>query len=242
MDNGKFGEYLARLRKVKGYTQQELAKIIRCNNKTISKWETGKYMPDVMYLNDLAIALDVPVTTLMEAMQNEKEVTNNISLTSNIKDYKKRLITKIIAIVFIIIIIIISFFTLNIMYMKNKEWKVEYIESKDSYYYMEGSIIFNDHTTIYNLNTFRFDSEYVGTTEEPIIKSLEISLYDGDELVITENMQLEEESLIHNIIQDFFISETKEIKHNKQNIIQIKINYTDTNNEVENYIVTLEEK
>lgn len=40
IDKEKFGEFIAELRKEKGYTQKELADKLFLSNKTISKWET----------------------------------------------------------------------------------------------------------------------------------------------------------------------------------------------------------
>ena len=40
IDKEKFGEFIAELRKEKGYTQKELADKLFLSNKAISKWET----------------------------------------------------------------------------------------------------------------------------------------------------------------------------------------------------------
>ena len=41
IDNQKFGEFVAALRKEKGYTQKELAEKLFLSDKAISKWERG---------------------------------------------------------------------------------------------------------------------------------------------------------------------------------------------------------
>lgn len=41
MDNKKFGEFIAGLRKEKGYTQSQLAEILCVTDKAVSKWERG---------------------------------------------------------------------------------------------------------------------------------------------------------------------------------------------------------
>ena len=40
------GKFIAQKRKEKNLTQEQLAEKIGVSNKTISKWETGKCMPD----------------------------------------------------------------------------------------------------------------------------------------------------------------------------------------------------
>ena len=41
MQPEKIGDFLASLRKSKGFTQQEVAEQLNLSNKTISKWESG---------------------------------------------------------------------------------------------------------------------------------------------------------------------------------------------------------
>lgn len=47
MELGKIGKFIALNRKNKGLTQEQLAERLGVTNKTISRWETGKYMPDL---------------------------------------------------------------------------------------------------------------------------------------------------------------------------------------------------
>ena len=41
LDKEKFGQFVAELRKEKGYTQKELAERLYLSDKAISKWERG---------------------------------------------------------------------------------------------------------------------------------------------------------------------------------------------------------
>ena len=47
MDMQKIGSFLAELRIEKNLTQDELGAQIGVTNKTISRWETGNYLPPV---------------------------------------------------------------------------------------------------------------------------------------------------------------------------------------------------
>ena len=47
MNMQKIGSFLAELRKEKNLTQDELGAQIGVTNKTISRWETGNYLPPV---------------------------------------------------------------------------------------------------------------------------------------------------------------------------------------------------
>ena len=49
MDIIKTGEFIAKLRKDKGLTQEQLGDKMGVTNKTVSRWETGKYLSDEEY-------------------------------------------------------------------------------------------------------------------------------------------------------------------------------------------------
>lgn len=59
------GKMIKELREKRGLTQKELANLIMVSDKTISKWETSKGLPDIGILEDLANALGVSVAELM---------------------------------------------------------------------------------------------------------------------------------------------------------------------------------
>lgn len=47
MDQVKIGNFLKKLRKEKGITQEQLAEILNVSGRTVSRWETGNNMPDI---------------------------------------------------------------------------------------------------------------------------------------------------------------------------------------------------
>lgn len=65
MDSFKTGEFIRALRAEKGLTQKELAKTLNCTDKAISRWETGKGFPDIIFLTPLAQALEVSVNEIL---------------------------------------------------------------------------------------------------------------------------------------------------------------------------------
>ena len=84
IDRAKFGTFVSELRKEKGITQKELAEKLCISDKAISKWETGKAIPDVTLLIPLAELLGVSTTELLECRRMEqpesmgKEDTDNL--------------------------------------------------------------------------------------------------------------------------------------------------------------------
>ena len=71
-------ETIRLLRERKGLTQKQLADTLCISDKTVSKWETGKGLPDISLLEDLARALGVSLTELMtgELMTNQNRSAN----------------------------------------------------------------------------------------------------------------------------------------------------------------------
>lgn len=59
MSANQIGEFLAALRKARGFTQQEVAEKLGVSNKTVSSWETGTSCPDISMLPILAELYEV---------------------------------------------------------------------------------------------------------------------------------------------------------------------------------------
>lgn len=74
------GEVIRSLREKRNITQKELGNILNVSDKTISKWETGKGLPDVGMLSELAISLGVSVAELLTG-----ELAENRNTSANMK-------------------------------------------------------------------------------------------------------------------------------------------------------------
>lgn len=72
------GKVIKELREKSNLTQKELADRICVSDKTVSKWETGKGLPDVGVIADLAKALGVSIAELLtgEYKKNENQSAN----------------------------------------------------------------------------------------------------------------------------------------------------------------------
>ena len=66
MDQIMMGTFLAKKRKEKNMTQAALAERLGVTNKTISKWETGKCMPDYSVIELLCRELEITVAELLD--------------------------------------------------------------------------------------------------------------------------------------------------------------------------------
>jgi len=76
INNEKFGHFLAEVRKEKQMTQKDLADKLFVSDKTVSKWERGLSMPNVVLLIPIADILDVTVTELLrgEKIDTQKNI------------------------------------------------------------------------------------------------------------------------------------------------------------------------
>ncbi len=123
MDQIKIGKFIATLRKEKSMTQQELAEKIGVSYKTISKWETGRGMPDLSLLRPLSEALDITINELLsgEKLEDknyinklEENMINTIEYSEEQKEEQKKQNNKIIGIVLMLFGFFITLTALSI--------------------------------------------------------------------------------------------------------------------------------
>lgn len=65
MDTKKIGIFLKELRNENGMTQEQLGEKIGVSNKTISRWETGNYMPPVDCLKMLSEIYHISINEIL---------------------------------------------------------------------------------------------------------------------------------------------------------------------------------
>ena len=65
MDQIKIGRFIAERRKAQKMTQKALAEILRISDKTVSKWECGKGLPELSLMKPVCDALQITVNDLL---------------------------------------------------------------------------------------------------------------------------------------------------------------------------------
>ena len=65
MDQVRIGKFIAESRRSKGLTQRQLADALAISDKTVSKWETGRGLPEVSLMLPLCGALGITVNDLL---------------------------------------------------------------------------------------------------------------------------------------------------------------------------------
>ncbi|MBQ6455600.1 MAG: AAA family ATPase [Mogibacterium sp.] len=74
MNDYRFGNYLTKLRRRSGMTQQLLAYKLGITDKAVSKWENGRARPSLPQLRKLAELYSIPLETLLSMKEKENSV------------------------------------------------------------------------------------------------------------------------------------------------------------------------
>ena len=98
MDQIKTGKFIAERRKAKNLTQRELADKLLVSDKTVSKWETGRGLPEVSLMVPLCEILEINVNELLtgevidSAAYQKHAEENMMKLIDEHKENKRKLI------------------------------------------------------------------------------------------------------------------------------------------------------
>ena len=149
MDQVKIGKFISECRKKKKLTQEELAEKLGVTNKSVSRWENGKTMPDYSVINLLCNELDISINELLSGekiKESNYENKANENLDSILKEYYKMkkqkriikiglLIVSLLLLISIIKIILVMGIVSLSMLIPSKE--ITGIDNYDKSYYIE---------------------------------------------------------------------------------------------------------
>lgn len=128
MDQGKIGKFIAECRKNKNMTQADLAEKLNITDRAVSKWETGKGMPDYSIVLELCKRLDISVNELLsgETINTDdynKKAENNLLKFKKLDDIKNKMLLQseiiigiLSSIIFIGVVILAALFIKNEVY------------------------------------------------------------------------------------------------------------------------------
>ncbi len=98
----KIGKFIAGERKAKNLTQRQLADALSISDKTVSKWECGKGLPEVSLMLPLCEKLGITVNDLLsgekvsEVDYQKKAEENMVDLMKENEENKKRMVLSVI--------------------------------------------------------------------------------------------------------------------------------------------------
>lgn len=126
MDQMRIGKFIAESRKALGLTQRQLADTLDISDKTVSKWECGKGLPEVSLMLPLCRTLGISVNEMLsgerldEENYKERAEENMMDLIKENAENKKRMALSVICGVITVIavcslITIVSFLPLPLI-------------------------------------------------------------------------------------------------------------------------------
>lgn len=96
MEQQKIGKFIHELRKEKELTQKQLAEQVGVSDKTISKWETGRGIPDTAIMSELCEVLGISINELLSGEKlsvdnyNGKAEENMVNLLKDTEQQKEK--------------------------------------------------------------------------------------------------------------------------------------------------------
>ena len=169
MNNDKVGHFIAKLRKKKGLTQDELGNMLGISGKSVSKWERGLNMPDISLIYKLSEVFDVDLNQLLNGedaiksvvdlqneenaiksvvdLQNEENAVNTLKIKSDdkssIKTKKKS--KKILSFKIVIFLIIIVLFVISFAFGFHNKGDSYAVESSTEGFTVDGKLTIKDN-------------------------------------------------------------------------------------------------
>ena len=184
MDN-KIGIKIASLRKFHNMSQKVLAQKLNVSNKTISKWECGKSVPDIEFLSAIAGIFNITIDELIN--------TKNVSTQMKETNTKKKKVT----IVSFIVVLALSLSILLFFILKSNDEPFNInsdlldIDNKNQTMYCSLS---NDTESISLLNVLSLPNNYewklyknIECTDEIYSKSINLLIGDNNYFILIEH-------------------------------------------------------
>ncbi len=124
MDNQKIGKFIAELRKGQNLTQEQLGEKLGVTNKTVSRWETGVYLPPAEKLILMSEIFSVSINEILSGERLDKDEymqaaeenlkaalrSSSFSLKEKIGYFKKKWLKEHIAFMILCGVIVVSLF------------------------------------------------------------------------------------------------------------------------------------
>ena len=226
MTEDSFGKTLAKLRKERKLTQQELADLLHVTNKTISKWETNTTAPDIDTLKRISQVLNVPVDVLL----------GNSKLTITDESSKHKLTKKklILLLSLLLVLLFFIYYLIANFILKTKSYS---LISGDERFTIAGNITVEKDSyyislVVRGVNNELFEDKIINNAQYSIVVDDKIIYSNGD---ISTLAILVENTYLSNYISKISINHTDKKKENLKSILEngliLQIRYIDSNDE-----------
>lgn len=227
MNQEKFGKFIKEIRKKQNLTQKQLADKYNVTYQAVSKWETGKNMPDNALIKQISKDFDVSLEELYDG---------EFSSTKKKKRYLLFLVLGVFIVIITTLIIIIKPF------QKENNFEFKTLSTECENFNISGNISYNDSkSAIYITNI-----KYCGGDDTELYKKIECTLYESDndiERKISSYTYDEKESIkLEEFLEQITFSidnYEKVCKEYQDNTLYLSINATITNDKIITYKIPL---
>lgn len=223
MEQERISKAIRAIRTKNKLSQQKFAEKYGVTYQAVSKWETGKNIPDISILKQICEDYDIDLNELLRDSHSEK---------------KKSSILKILSI-FIVLIVIIW---ISLIIIKKDNFEFKTLSSSCSNFELSGSIAYNDNKSSIYISHIT----YCGGNDTTLYKSIECSLYEKNGKVTTEistcNYKKNKNITLEDFIKDisFHIDNyEKTCRKYSDNSLYLEIAAIENNGEITTYKIPL---
>lgn len=220
MNQEKIGKLIKEIRKQNNLTQKEFADKYGVTYQAVSKWETGKNIPDISLIKEISRDFNINIEDILEGnMGKRKKATLPILIIS------------------LIIVAIIS-----LTFIKKDNFSFKTLSSACSNYNITGSIAYNNVKSSIYISSI----DYCGKSSNEEYIKIDCTLYETEgnkENLISKNSYNKKEPIkLDEYLKSlsFKIDNYKSIcKKYDENSLFIKIKTTDKNGKIKKQIIKL---
>ncbi len=224
MDQEKIGKFVKEIRKKNNLTQKELADKYNVTYQAVSKWETGKNMPDTALIKQMSKDFNISIDDIFDGEYSKKN-TNRKNIY-------------IISITLIIITIIIILY----LYKHNNSFEFKTLKSSCDNFNISGIISYNDLKS----SIYISDITYCGPDDQTIYDNITCTLYeknnDSSKIIDTCDYDKNSKTTLEDFLKDvsFTVDNYQKIcKKYKQDSLYLEIQGTDENEKTISYKIPL---
>lgn len=189
MKQKDIGNFLAKLRKTYGLTQEELSEYLHVTHRAVSKWETGNGIPDILTMIEISNLYKVPLSDILSGKKSEGTEEN----ITDVKGYVRKKINSrkneqkfpyIYLLIVSLCLVLFVVFLLN--YKNNYVYSLTY--SDDNIELFDSKLYVNNDSITWKVGTITYHNEAILDNNANIVlsyvngnKDIELISFSGNE-------------------------------------------------------------
>lgn len=224
MDQEKFGKLIKEIRKKNNLTQKALADKLNVTYQAVSKWETGKNMPDKAVLKQISKEFNVSLDSMFDG---------------NYKNNKKNNSKYVIIFMGVILVLLIILISLLFIF-HDHDFNYKNLSSNCDDFKITGSISYNSNKSAIFISNVEYCGDLVDDT---IYEKIECSLYEtSDNVEVKLTTYKDQNKTLSEFLNEVSFSfENKDniCKTYDENSLYLLISAQDSNGKITTYKIPL---